>query len=45
MVLSESMDGGRIRLVEPLPWAGEVVVKLLMPVFAPMSASRRRRVP
>ena len=34
MVLSESMDGGRIRLVEPLPFAGQVIVKLLMPVFA-----------
>ena len=27
------MDGGRIRLVQNLPWAGPVVVKLLMPVF------------
>ena len=34
LVASESMDGGRIRVVADLPLKGKVIVKLLMPVFA-----------
>ena len=33
IVRSESMDGGRIRLAAPLQCAGQVVVKLLLPLF------------
>ena len=33
VVLSESMDGGRIRLSVAVPFAGEVIAKLMQPIF------------